>query len=93
MGSPANPHQQTALTRLRAGERPAVIAKALNIHKQTVYTWRHAERAAKRKLIVDLLQLVDGMSAWIGNPKEVSVLLLRRDRLRAGLAELKGNRV
>ena len=41
MGNPANPHHKTAVTRLRAGERPAAIAKSLGIHPQTVYTWRH----------------------------------------------------
>ncbi len=93
MGNPANPHHKTAVTRLRAGERPAAIAKSLGIHPQTVYTWRHQERVAKRAVVVSLVEIADHMSAWIGDPKEVSVLLLRRNRLRAGLAELKGNRV
>lgn len=93
MGSPTNPHYRAAAARLRAGERPSVVAVSLKVHPQTVYAWRNAECTRKRELIISLIALADQIDAWVGDPTEVSVLLMRRDRLRAGLLELRGNRL
>ncbi len=83
------------ILRLRAGERPASVARALKpaVHPQTVYGWARAERALKRKVLLDLVELVESMERWTGNPSENPAMRLRRDLLLTKLMSLKGNRL
>lgn len=80
-----------AIARLRAGDRPAVVSRALKFHPQTVYAWQRAERVKKYELLTSLVALAASLQGWTGNPGDLPAMRLRRDRLCAGLRELQGN--
>ena len=84
------------IIRLRAGERPASVSRALKakkVHPQTVYGWARAERAIKRKTLVDLVELTESMECWAGDPADTPAMRLRRDILLTKILELRGNRL